>query len=247
MGTPDASGTPPETGGLPPPGALAVVATPLGNLGDWTERARRVLAAADRILCEDTRVCARLLRSAGIEPEGRLLSCHEGNESARLPGILGELESGRRVALVADAGTPAISDPGFRVVRACRRAGLPVLPVPGASALTAALAVSGLPTDRFYFVGFLPPRSAARRRFLEEHRTFPATIVLYESVHRIEKLLGECVDLLGPERILAVAREMTKKHESYAVGPAAEVRDKVLAQARKGEYVVLLAPESFRL
>jgi len=227
-------------------GILFVVATPIGNLGDASPRAREILGSVAIIACEDTRVTGKLLARWEI-PRPTLLSYREENESERTPGLLAELEAGRDVALASDAGTPTISDPGFRLVRACRAAGISVRAVPGPSACVAALSVSGLPSDRFFFAGFLPPKSAARRRFLEEHRGFPSTIILYESVHRIEKLLSEVVEVLGEERVIAVSRELTKKFETSSVGPAGEVREEVLSRARKGEYVVVIAPEGFSL
>ncbi len=229
-----------------PRGTLHVVATPIGNLGDIGQRSRDVLSAADLIACEDTRVTGMLLKHLEINHRP-LLSYRDENETSRATALLEQLHEGKSIALVSDAGTPAISDPGFRIVRACRREGIQVVPIPGACAAIAALSASGIPSDRFFFVGFLPPKSSARRRFLQEHLTFPSTIVLYESVHRIGKLMDEIVDILGTTRVVGVAREITKRFESSFTGQAGEVRDFVESSARKGEYVVLIAPEGFDL
>src|SRR6185369_3153266 len=155
--------------------------------------------------------------------------------------------AGKSLAVVSDAGTPGLSDPGFRLVRACRRRGLPVVPVPGPSALTAVLSASGLPTNAFFFAGFLPPKSAARLAFLEKHRDFPHMLALYESCHRIEKFADEIVATLGPARVVCLAREVTKLHETFLVGPAADVRARLAAGSRKGEFTVLIAPADFVL
>jgi 16S rRNA (cytidine1402-2'-O)-methyltransferase len=227
-------------------GTLRVVATPIGNLGDASPRCREALGSADLIACEDTRVAAKLLAALALESPP-LISYRDANETASAEGLVEKLRQGQTVAVLPDAGTPGISDPGFRLVRLCHREGIPVVPVPGPSACVAALSASGLPSDRFYFVGFLPPKSAARRRFLAAHADFPSTIILYESVHRIEKLLDEIVGELGPGRVLSVARELTKKFETILSGPAESVRAAVLDRSRKGEFTVLLAPQDFRL
>ncbi|MBC2601333.1 16S rRNA (cytidine(1402)-2'-O)-methyltransferase [Puniceicoccus vermicola] len=227
-------------------GTLYVVSTPIGNLGDLSPRAREVLSEVQIIACEDTRVTGSLLAHVGIE-RPKLVSYRNENETVRAQELVEDLLTGQTVAVVSDAGTPTISDPGFRLVRACQKAGIPISVVPGPCAIVAAIAASGLPSDRFYFCGFLPPKSAARRRFLEEHLDFPSTLVVYESVHRIEKFLDEIVDVLGEERILSVSRELTKKFETTATGRAADVRQSVLSRARKGEFVVLIAPKTFDL
>jgi len=225
-------------------GSLYVVATPIGNLGDLTERASKILGSVHIIACEDTRVTGRLLALSGIEAP-RLISYRDENEKQKADELIENLTKGEDVAIVSDAGTPTISDPGFRLVRACQAAGISVHAVPGACAFLSALSVSGLPSNTFYFAGFLPPKSAARRRFLEQHRKFPSTVIFYESVHRIEKFLNEIVDVLGEERVISVSRELTKKFETTTTGSAVETRSIVLSQARKGEYVVLIAPENF--
>ena len=157
------------------------------------------------------------------------------------------MRAGQSLALVCDAGTPNISDPGFRLVRACRRAGVGIVPVPGPSAILAAVCASGLPTNGFLFAGFLPPKSAARQRFLEKYRDFEYTVVLYESCHRIAKLADDIVTVLGPLRPIAIAREVTKKFETFLVGPAAEVRAKLIGDQLRGEFTVVIAPADFEL
>ncbi len=227
------------------PGHLYCVATPIGNLADLTERARTVLATADLVACEDTRVTGSLLARLGLRRP--LFPYHDHNETAAADQLVARLREGRSVALVSDAGTPGISDPGFRVARACRRAGLPVVPVPGACALAAVLGAAGLPTDGFLYAGFLPPKSSARVSFLQKYRDFDYTIALYESCHRIDKLAAEIAEVLGPDRVVAVAKEVTKLHEAWFVGPAAEVRDRLAKASLKGEFVVLVAPGGFSL
>jgi 16S rRNA (cytidine1402-2'-O)-methyltransferase len=229
----------------PLPGHLYVVATPIGNLADLTERARAILGAVDVIACEDTRTTGALLTRLGLRCE--LVPYHEHNETDAAEQLTNLIAGGKSVAIVSDAGTPAISDPGFRVVRACRRRGLPVVPVPGPSALTAVLSASGLPTNGFLYVGFLPPKSAARLTFCEKHRDFPYTIALYESCHRIDKAVAEIVTTLGPTRVICVAKEVTKLHETFFVGPAADVQARLAKASLKGEFVLLIAPGEFTL
>lgn len=228
------------------PGTLYVVATPIGNLRDTSPRCREILAEVSLIACEDTRVTGSLLAHLGI-PKPRLVSYRDENELARTGELLEEIMGGSHVAIVSDAGTPTVSDPGFRIVRACRKANLDVIPIPGPSAALAALSASGLPSDRFLFVGFLPPKAAARKRFLQEHASFPSTLIVYESVHRIGKFLTEIVEELGPDRTISVARELTKKFESSLTGTAAAVKERIESGARKGEFVVLIAPREFAL
>lgn len=228
-------------------GTLVLVATPLGNLGDCTTRAIETLRRADCIACEDTRVTGGLLAKLGIEPTPPLVSYREENEQRIAPVLADHVEAGETVALVVDAGTPAISDPGFRLVRECRKRGLAVTSAPGASAATTALSLSGLPSDGFLYAGFLPPKTAARKRFFESYRDFPYTIVLYESCHRIEKCLNDLVETLDAGRTISVARELTKRHETVVTGTAGSVRDIVLTKSRKGEFVVLIAKRDFVL
>ena len=230
---------------LPQPGHLYVVATPIGNMADLTERGRAILTGVDVIACEDTRTTGPFLNRLGLHKE--LLAYHEHNETEAADRLAAMLTAGKSIALVSDAGTPALSDPGFRLVRACRRLGLPVVPVPGASAVTAVLSASGLPTNGFLFVGFLPPKSAARIAFFEKYCDFDYTLALYESCHRIDKAVDEIAATLGPTRVLCVAKEVTKLYETFLVGPAAEVKDKLAKTSLKGEFVLLIAPADFVL
>jgi 16S rRNA (cytidine1402-2'-O)-methyltransferase len=227
------------------PGHLYVVATPIGNLSDLTERARAILGSVDTVACEDTRTTGTLLTGLGIRKE--LVAYHEHNETEAAERLAEAIASGRSVALATDAGTPGLSDPGFRLVRACRRRGIPVVPVPGAVAFAAVLSASGLPTNGFLFAGFLAPKSSARLAFLGKYREFEYTIALYESCHRIDKAVDDIVSALGPERVICVAKELTKIHETFWVGPASEVRAKLAKASLKGEFTLLIAPADYRL
>mgnify|MGYP001455800336 CR=1 FL=1 len=229
----------------PQPGHLYVVATPIGNLADLTERARALLAAVDLVACEDTRTTGAMLTRLGFHKT--LVAYHDHNETEAADRLADQLAAGKSIALVSDAGTPAISDPGFRLVRACRRRNLPVVPVPGPSALIAVLSASGLPTNGFLYVGFLPPKSAARIAFFEKYRDFDYTLALYESCHRIDKAVDEIVATLGDARVICVAKEVTKLHETFLVGPAADVRARLAKLSLKGEFVLLIAPPDFIL
>ena len=229
----------------PLPGHLYVVATPIGNLADLTERARAILGSVNLVACEDTRTTGGLLTRYGLHRE--LVAYHDHNETEVAERLADQLAAGKSIAVVSDAGTPAISDPGFRLVRACRRRGLPVVPVPGACAVAAVLSASGLPTNGFLFAGFLVAKTAARTAFLEKYRDFEFTLALYESCHRIDKFAGEIVEKLGPDRVVCIAREVTKLHETFLVGRAADVRDRLLKGSMKGEFVVLIAPADFVL
>lgn len=227
------------------PGTLYVVATPIGNLADLTERAVAILRSAHMIACEDTRTTRVLLDRISAQPE--LVAYHEHNEQAMALKLADRIAAGTAVAVVSDAGTPALSDPGFRIVRECRRRGLPVIPLPGPNALVAHLSAAGVPTHAFYFAGFLPAKTAARRSFLEKHRDADHTVALYESCHRIAAFADEIVEILGPARVISVAKELTKLHEAILTGPAGEVRDRLAKLAIKGEFVVLIAPADFAL
>ena len=229
----------------PQPGHLYVVATPIGNLADLTDRARAILGGVDVVACEDTRTTGGLLTRLGLRKD--LVAYHEHNETEAAERLAEQVAAGKSVAIVSDAGTPALSDPGFRVVRACRRRGLPVVPVPGPSALTAVLSASGLPSNGFLYVGFLPPKSAARISFLEKYREFPYTLALFESCHRIDKAVDEILATLGPARVICVAKEVTKLHETFFVGPAADVQARLAKASLKGEFVLLIAPGEFIL
>jgi len=226
-------------------GHLYVVATPIGNLADLSDRARAILFSVDLVACEDTRTTGLLFHRLGLPKE--LAPYHEHNEVEAAERLADLLSAGKSIALVSDAGTPAISDPGFRLVRACRRRGLPVVPVPGPSALTAVLSASGLPSNGFLYAGFLPPKSAARIGFFSKHREFPFTLALFESSHRIAKAVAEIAATLGPARVLCVAKEVTKLHETFWVGPAAEVEMQLAKASLKGEFVLLIAPADFVL
>lgn len=230
---------------VPQPGHLYVVATPIGNLADLTDRARAILGGVDLIACEDTRTTGAMLTRIGIRRE--LVAYHDHNETEAADRLCALLVAGKSIALVSDAGTPAISDPGFRLVRACRRQALPVVPVPGANAVISVLSAAGLPTNGFLFAGFLPPKTSARTAFLEKYRDFDYTLALYESCHRIDKFADEIVATLGPTRVICVAKEVTKLHETFLIGPASEVRDRLAKTSLKGEFVVLIAPADYVL
>jgi 16S rRNA (cytidine1402-2'-O)-methyltransferase len=223
----------------PRPGTLFVVATPLGHLEDITLRALRVLRSVSLVACEDTRRTGTLLRAHGIEAP--LTSYFEHNERLKGASLLATLREGRDVALVSDAGTPGISDPGYRLVRDARAEGIAVVPVPGPSAATAALSVSGLPTDRFLFVGFLPPKAAARRRALAALSAEEPTLVLFESPVRVVQSLGDMLDALG-DRDAFLCREATKAHEEYVRAPLSRLRERLAArEVVKGEIVLVVA------
>ena len=219
-------------------GTLVLVATPIGNLEDVTHRALRVLGEADIVAAEDTRHTRRLLDRYGIS--ARLVSLFEHNERARVPRLIAELEAGRSVAVVTDAGSPALSDPGYPLVRAAVAAGVKVVSIPGPSAIVAALQISGLPTDAFTFAGFLPVKSGARRRKLEELAERPETIVVFESPHRIDACL-EILESVWGERPIALARELTKIHEECLRGAPAAVRAQLSTDRRRGEMVLVLS------
>jgi 16S rRNA (cytidine1402-2'-O)-methyltransferase len=221
------------------PGILHVVSTPIGNLEDITYRAVRILKEADWIACEDTRTTGHLLHHYGIQT--RMVSCHDHNEAERVPELVARLIGGEKGALVSDAGTPLVSDPGFRLVRTAIEAGVRVEPVPGASAVLSALAVSGLPTDQFHFAGFLPHKQGQRQRLLESLREEEATLVFYEAPHRIVESLSDIAGVLG-EREIVVARELTKLHEEVLRGTAEAIRTTLDSRdSVRGEFVVLVA------
>ena len=220
------------------PGTLYVVATPIGNLEDITYRAVRVLKEADLIACEDTRHTAKLLHHYGIDKP--TISYHEHNEAARAEELVAKLTAGLNVAQVSDAGMPGISDPGYRVIHLAIERGVPVVPIPGASAVVAALAASGLPTESFQFLGFLPAKSGQRRTVLESLRSATHTTVVYEAPHRIAETMKDIVELLGEERPVVLARELTKVHEEFIRGRAAEVLRRVQQHELKGEMTLLI-------
>lgn len=223
-------------------GILYLVATPIGNLEDITYRAVRVLQEVSLIACEDTRQTRKLLAHYGIDRP--LVSYHEHNEAARTPELVARLAGGDRIALVSDAGMPLVSDPGYRLVRAAVESGIVVEPLPGPAALITALAASGLPTNAFYFGGFLPPKSGQRARALEELKDQAATLIFYEAPHRILEALADVEAVLG-RRPVVVARELTKMHEEFLRGTAGEVRAALAARdSVKGEITLLIGKGS---
>jgi 16S rRNA (cytidine1402-2'-O)-methyltransferase len=222
------------------PAGLHVVATPIGHLGDITLRALEILAGADLVACEDTRVTKKLMDRYGIATP--LTPYHDHNATVARPKILGRLAEGAAVALVSDAGTPLVSDPGFKLVRDAREAGHPVTAAPGASAVLTALAVAALPTDRFFFEGFLPPKAGARLHRIEALKGIPATLVLYETGPRIAAALADLATVLGL-REAAVCRELTKLHEEVRRGDLATLaRDYADGAETRGEFAVVVAP-----
>ncbi|MED7787924.1 16S rRNA (cytidine(1402)-2'-O)-methyltransferase [Francisella sp. 19X1-34] len=225
---------------------LYVVATPIGNLGDVTLRAIDVLKEVDVILAEDTRVTAKLLMSLNIKYEQKLVSCHDFNEESRVQQVKQLLDDGKKVALVSDAGTPLISDPGYKIVVSLRNDNYKIVPIPGVSAVTTALSVAGLPSDSFIFKGFLSAKKAKRQEQIQELKKLSTTIILYESVHRIKYLL-EDLDSLLPNVDIAVAKELTKQFETFINGKPADVIDffKNSPEKLKGEFVVIIDCNGF--
>jgi 16S rRNA (cytidine1402-2'-O)-methyltransferase len=220
-------------------GTLYVVATPIGNLEDISSRAVRILGVVDLIACEDTRHTRKLLDRYGISRP--LVSYHEHNEQQRAAELLADLESGKNVALVSDAGTPLIADPGYRLVEQARGQGIAVSPLPGPCALIAALSASGLPTDSFLFHGFLPPKQGQRRKLLEELKPLKATLVFYEAPHRIVETLEDIAATLG-QRLVVLARELTKIHEEFLRGTPRELQSALAERpAVKGEITVMVS------
>jgi 16S rRNA (cytidine1402-2'-O)-methyltransferase len=228
-------------GASKPPAGLYLVATPIGNMADITLRALDLLRAADAIACEDSRVTLKLLQRYGIK--ARLIAYHDHNGAEARPDILRRLGGGQVIALVSDAGTPLISDPGYKLVRAVVEAGHKVTALPGPSSVLAALSLAGLPTDRFLFAGFLPPRSEARRKALAELKTVPATLVFLEGVSRLPEALADMAEMLGGTRGAAVARELTKLFETVRRGTLDELAALYAAEGPpKGEVVVVVGP-----
>src|SRR5215467_11067342 len=221
------------------PGCLYLVATPIGNLEDITLRALRILKEADQIACEDTRHTQKLLNHYNIAKP--LVSYHEHNEMTRAPELVLAMEQGQQIALVSDAGMPLVSDPGYRLVTLSLRHHVPVIPVPGPSALLAALSASGLPNEEFLFAGFLPARSGERRRALERLRIEDRTIILYEAPHRIEETLADAHEILG-DRPACLAREVTKLHEEFRRGALSELIASLAERPVRGEITLLIGP-----
>ena len=219
-------------------GTLYIVATPIGNLEDITYRAVRTLREVDLIACEDTRQTRKLLAHYGIDKP--VISYHEHNEQSRSVDLVAEVQAGKNIALVSDAGTPLIADPGFRLVARAREAGMPVVPIPGPSAALAALSASGLPTDSFVFYGFLPAKAGQRRKALEDLRSLDMSIVLYEAPHRILAALEEIDAVLGARPIM-LAREITKLHEEFLGGTAAELTELLAKRdSVRGEFTIVI-------
>jgi 16S rRNA (cytidine1402-2'-O)-methyltransferase len=221
-------------------GCLYLVGTPIGNLEDLTFRALRILKEVDQIACEDTRHTSKLLNHYQINKP--LVSYHEHNEMTRAPELVVALEQGAKIALVADAGMPLVSDPGHRLVAMCLRHHIPVVPIPGPSALLAALSASGLPNEEFLFVGFLPSRSGERRRALERLRIENRTIIFYEAPHRVEECIADVREILG-DRPACLAREVTKLHEEFRRGKLSELSTSLEARPARGEITLLIGPE----
>lgn len=239
-GPANAPGAGVHAAGAQAPGTLFVVATPIGNLADLPPRALDTLRRVDAVCAEDTRHTRQLLAHFGIERP--LLALHEHNEGELAARLVARLQAGQSLALVSDAGTPLVSDPGFRLVRAAREAGVRVSPVPGPSALVAALSVAGLPSDRFVFEGFLPARSAARRERLAQLACEPRTLIFYESAHRIADTLADAADAFGAQRQAVLARELTKLFETVLDGSLSALHAQVQADPdqRRGEFVLLV-------
>jgi 16S rRNA (cytidine1402-2'-O)-methyltransferase len=221
-------------------GRVVLVGAPLGNTGDASERLRAALGSADVVAAEDTRRLARLTRDLGITVAGRVVSYFEGNEERRTPDLVEALRQGATVAVVTDGGMPSVSDPGYRLVRAALEAGFPVTAVPGPSAVTTALALSGLPSDRFVFEGFLPRSGSGRRSRLRELATEPRTLVLFEAPHRVGDALADLVTTFGAERPAAVCRELTKTYEEIRRAPLAELADWAAANPPRGEITLVV-------
>lgn len=219
-----------------PAGKLYVVSTPIGNLKDITFRAVEALKEADVILCEDTRHSKTLFHTYGIHKPTE--SYFEGNEKARVPGLIERLKEGQTIAIITDAGTPGIQDPGYRLIHACSAEGIPVLTVPGPSAVIAALSISGLPTDRFVFEGFLPVKPGQRNKTFERWKAEERTVIFYESPYKLIKHLTEMKEAMGDIRIV-VARELTKKFEEVVQGRISEILEKFSRGKVLGEFVIL--------
>lgn len=224
------------------PGTLFIVPTPIGNLEDMTPRAVRILREVDVIACEDTRHTQKLLNHFDIRT--RTISYHEHNERERSEALCQLLRNEKSVALVSDAGTPLVSDPGFRLVTLAIAAGIPIVPLPGPAALVVALSAAGLPSDQFFFGGFLPPRAAARRAKLADLKSIPGTLVFYEAPHRIGATLQDALAVLG-DRPAVLARELTKLHEEFARGHLSQLAEKLRSTAKpRGEMVLVIGPEN---
>ena len=227
------------------PGCLLLVATPIGNLDDLSNRAAESLSLADLVACEDTRITARLLEKLAIQVP--LISYREENERVLSSELADQIERGKKIVLVSDAGCPNLSDPGFRLIRECHIRGIPVIPVPGANAALCALISSGLPTHQFLYLGFLPKKSAAVKKVLEKWKDFEGSLILYESKYKIEKTLVLINEVLGPERFICLAREITKVHETIRTAKVTEIIEFFRQRSGKGEFTLVIAPEGYSL
>jgi 16S rRNA (cytidine1402-2'-O)-methyltransferase len=226
-------------------GRLFVVATPIGHLDDITFRAIEILKQCPVIACEDTRISAILLKKFNITTT--LIPYHDKNERFQTEYLIQKIKSGMQIAVICDAGTPTISDPGFRIVRECKKNDITVIPIPGPCALTAALSASGLPTHHFLFLGFPGHKESERIKILEKYTNFEATLIFYESCHRIEKFLNNIFNVYGPNRVVSLCKELTKIHETILTASIADVLSMTCKISFKGEFVVLIAPLSYRL
>jgi len=224
-------------------GCLYLVATPIGNLADFSPRAQSVLTDCDIIACEDTRVTQKLLSHIGLSKP--LVSYREENERKQTPQLILEMVSGKKIALVSDAGFPSVSDPGFCLVRQCRREGFEVVPIPGPNAAITALAASGLPTHNFLFLGFPPKGKVAFQNLLEKWKDFGGSLIFYQSKYKIPATFEVLEKAFGKDRYISVARELTKIHETILVGTIAEVKSKSQDLSQKGEFTIVVAPHDF--
>ena len=226
-------------------GTLFIVPTPIGNLEDLSERAAKTIRECDIVACEDTRVSSKLTSHLGVSKEFVVYS--DVREVSNADYLLQKLQADKNVALVSDAGTPCISDPGFRIVRLCRKNQIKVVPLAGPCAFTTALSASGLPTNAFLFLGFLPPKTSARIACFTKYVNSEHTLIFYESVHRITKFVDDALEVFGPNRAICIAKELTKMHERFFTGTIENVRQELLKSSVKGEFVVIIAPEGYQI
>lgn len=225
---------------------LYVVSTPIGNLNDMSSRAVSALEECSIIACEDTRITNNLLQRFSIEKK-TMICYRDDNEHIKSKYLLQKLQSGESIALVTDAGTPGLSDPGFRIVRECRKNNIDVVPVPGCCAIIAALSCSGLPTNGFLFLGFLPAKTSARIKTFEKFKDFEYTLCFFESCHRIDKFIDDALSVFEHDRVICISKEITKLHEQFFVGTLITVSDQLKNSSLKGEFVVCIAPSMFSL
>jgi 16S rRNA (cytidine1402-2'-O)-methyltransferase len=224
-------------------GCLFIVATPIGNLGDLSQRAALTIENSDIIACEDTRVTAKLLQHLNLRIP--MVSYREENERKKSQEIALDIESGKKVALLSDAGYPCINDPGFRLVRECHARKLRIIPIPGPNAALTALAASGLPTHQFAFIGFLPKKTGQVQKTIESWKDFDGSVVLYESKYKIAKTLNAISETLGPDRFICLARELTKSYESILSGPVNQVIEEQSQSSGKGEFTIVIGPSGY--